>query len=126
MNPHRRRVVVAACLAGTALIATSDLAAADPAARGGKFGDPYVVGDCDGPTLVHANDNSPVVHDAESTRVWVFKEITYSDGTSSSTVRLGSGISDDRLLTCVDVYTDDGIQITYVARLLESGRGDAR
>ena len=99
---------------------------ADPGPGTGHSDAPYSLGDCGDATLVHVNHRSPVIHDPDTTTVWIFKEVTYSDGVTTETVRLGEGIDDQRLVTCVDRYVDDGTTITYTARLLPAGPGQAR
>lgn len=119
------RTTAAAVLAASVL-AVPTTAGADPKPKGGKFGEPYSLGDCGGFTLEHINHNSPVIHDPDGTTVWVFREVTYSDGTTTETFRIGKGVSDGRLATCTDSYVDDGVTISFTAKLQPSGQGRAK
>ena len=122
----RNRTVAAVGLGLTLAVGTPSMAGADPKAGRGNFGEPYSLGDCAGISLVHVNDNGPVIHDPDGTRVWIINEVTYSDGTDSETFRLGRGIDDSRLLTCNDSYDQDGTTIYYTARLLPAPERDVR
>lgn len=122
-NLRKAGAAVAVALLATAV---PGVAGADPKPGTGGSDEPYSLGDCGGVTLVHVNHRSPVVHDEATSQVWVFKEVTYSDGTRTETFRIGDGIKDERFVTCTDSYRDGDTTINFTARLLPAGSGGGR